>query len=219
MIIISGSRTMILIYPFIIGAWVYLEGNEALPRRITKAFLCVITLFVLTFLTLSVLKNTFVYAAELLTLLPLPEGSSDGGRYIANIQGHDALRTYGMRAEIWSTSFHEYYSKNTLEMLIGSGGAGYSTHTAHQDPLFVLTRYGFIGLAVYLSLLAYLLSLGYQNRETFEGKVVYLVSLLMIGIGTINTAGVEMRLGILVAIAAGLMVSKKTFRSAAIKIW
>lgn len=216
MIIMSASRTMILLYPLIISAWFYLEGDETVLTRLMKSLVCAVIIYIVIFLFIWIFKDIFVYASELLSLLPFSEilvnySFFDSGRYTVYAQEHEFLKTYGMREEIWTATLHEYFSKNMLEILIGGGQ--YSYNTAHQDLLFIVTRYGLVGSIVYLSLLAKLLSLGYQNRADFEGKNLYLVCLLIIGVGTVNTFGVEMRFGILIAIATGLVLSKKVYRS------
>jgi len=230
MIIMSASRTLILIYPFVIGAWFYLEGNTQLYKRLTKAMAFTVVLFIFIFSMLFAFKNTFVYSSELLSILPSYNGALASGNELKNdcekyygdgyrsvnrdckyevyLQEKVELTTYSLREQVWLSAFNDFYSKSTLEIFIGDG-MDYSHKSAHQDPLFVLTRYGIIGLVVYLILLARLLSLAYNNRETFEGKVLYLVCLLIIGAGFVNTVGVEMRLGILTAIAAGLALSNK----------
>lgn len=241
MVIMSSSRTLILIFPFILGAAIYLSSNNSLIRRMASAALYTSFLFVFLFVFLFSFKNTFIYSAELLSVLPNAIYSEkqktkyfnkeerqkaveckykeeDQDRYKVYVLCHKELNTMNIRSVVWKTALKEFYDKDLLDKLKGDG-MNFSNHGAHQDPLYILTRYGFIGFGIFLFLISILLSLGYKNRFTFEGKLLYLTTLLLIGMGLVNTIAVEMRFGILSALCVGVLLAKTSYKPVAIEFF
>jgi hypothetical protein len=241
MVIMSSSRTLMLIFPFIFGASIYLSVDDSLIKRMASAALYTSFLFVFLFVFLFSFKNTFIYSAELLSILPKSIHSEKEiskyhnkeerqkaseckykeekkEQYKVYALCHKELRTMDIRSVVWKTALKEFYDKDLLDKLKGDG-LNFSNHGAHQDPLYILTRYGFIGFGIFLFLISILLSLGYKNRFTFEGKLLYLTTLLLIGMGLVNTIAVEMRFGILSALCVGVLLARTSYKPAAIEFF
>lgn len=199
LILLSGSRSLILSYPILIGAWFYLEGDKKFIHRLVNAIVFSVLTFLITFTVLFLVRDVLVYSAELLT-------ASDSLISNSGAESTPALRTFSYRAQYWNMAFIEFFSRNLQTTLLGYPGP--YTASAHQDYLFMLTRYGFIGALLYISLFMVLLSLAYRNRQYFEGKLFYLTCLLSLTVGAANTVGVEMKMGILTAMTAGFLIAK-----------
>lgn len=221
LIMMSGSRTMILVYPLTMGAWYFVESNKiSILVRLRRASFFTFFLYLFQFLILFLLRDTLIYSAHLIRLLPI-ETVADYFHHIGMQQfslflydlkmrlgmpSHGAITAVVTRQEIWVTTFSEFSSKGFLEQLIGSNK--YTFSTAHQDYLFMLTRYGLTGLFIYMYFFYYLMRLAYENRQLEEARVTFLVCLIILGTGTINTIGSEIRVMILTAISAGFLLHK-----------
>ncbi len=199
LVILSGTRSLILVYPFLIAGWYYLDNNSSLFKRLFNAFICALFLYVLIFIALYFFRGYLTYSAELLSLFGINNYS------VNDLHQHEELRTYGYRVLSWNTALMDFFSRDLFSMVFGNPGP--YTSSAHHDLLYMLTRFGILGLVIYLFLNLYLLELAYKNRDKSEGRLMYLSVLMILVVGMANTVGVEMKMGILSAITTGLFLS------------
>lgn len=205
LVVLSGTRSLILVYPFLISGWYYLDNNSSLLKRLFNAFICALFLYVLIFIALYFLRGYLTYSVELLSLFGINNYS------VNDLHQHEELRTYGYRVLSWNTALMDFFSRDIFSMVFGKSGP--YTSSAHHDLLYMLTRYGILGLVIYLFLNLYLLELAYKNRDRAEGRLMYLSILMILVVGMANTVGVEMKMGILSAITAGLFFSSDIHKS------
>lgn len=199
LVMLSGTRSLILVFPILIAFWYYLENNNSLFKRLFNTVICAFFLYFCIFIFLYLFKGYLTYSAELLSIFGI-------NNYPANdLYQHDELRTYGYRVLSWNATLMDFFSRDLFSMIFGKSGP--YTSSAHHDLLYMLTRYGILGLVIYLFLNLYLLELAYKNRDKSEGRLMYLSVLMILVVGMANTVGVEMKMGILSAITTGLFLS------------
>lgn len=196
LILMSGSRSLILTYPIIIGAWFYLS-DKSLLKRLFFSFICASVLFLFSYYVLLSLKEIFVYSAELFAVFEFESGDENSKE----------LRTLGYRVDYWNAALGEFFSRNFLSIIFGKSGPYLSS--PHHDLIYMLSRYGAIGLISYLALNFWLLEIALKNKCIVEGRLLYLTILMSLIVGMANTVGVEMRLGIFSALVAGLLLSRE----------
>lgn len=199
LVVLSGTRSLMLVYPFLIAGWFYLESDCLLLKRLCNAVIFALFLFFLMFVFIYLFRDVLKYSAELLSLIGVNSYSDN------DLYKHEELRTFGYRVVSWNAALIDFFSRDLFSMVFGHSGPYLSP--AHHDLLYMLTRYGILGLMLYLFLNLYLLALAYKNRDKAEGRLMYLSVLLIFVVGMANTVGVEMKMGILSAMTAGLFFS------------
>jgi hypothetical protein len=174
-------------------------SDKSLLKRLFFSFICASVLFLFSYYVLLSLKEIFVYSAELFAVFEFDSGDENSKE----------LRTLGYRVDYWNAALGEFFSRNFLSIIFGKSGPYLSS--PHHDLIYMLSRYGAIGLISYLALNFWLLEIALKNKCIVEGRLLYLTILMSLMVGMANTVGVEMRLGIFSALVAGLLLSRERY--------
>lgn len=194
LIILSGSRTLILGYPLVVVSWYRLFSGEKALKALTKCMVILVSLYVFSALVLTTFQDTLKYSSQLLSVIKLDN--------VDQPIGLNSIRSYQTRGELWNASFISYFNSDWIKILFGSHH-GYG-NKAHQGFIYILTQFGLIGFILYCFLLSLLLSIAYQIRSAYEGKFLYMTCLLIIGSSLASLASATMTLGIYLPFTAGI---------------
>lgn len=193
LILLSGSRTFIIGYPLVISSFYYLTSSGG--DRYTKSASSLIALYSLTFLILFVFKDTLIYSARLLSLILDFSNPND----IANITSLSG------RSGIWSAVINQFNSGNVYNYIFGSHDDILNPHNSY---LYVLYKYGFIGLFFVGYLFFLCMKVSYAVKDTYEGKLLFMITLTIMGFGLTDISSVTMTFGIYLALILGITLYK-----------
>lgn len=194
LIILSGSRTMILGFPMIIAFWYYLESRSELGKALKGAALSLISLYLIAALALIIFQDYLKYSAQLLLV-------------VDSATGIETIRSYQSRLVIWHASFTELLNRDLMQLLLGKSN-GYS-YRPHQGFIYILAQFGILGLFLYCGLMLIILSTAFKMRIFFEGKFLYLTCLIVIGSSLTSVFPVIMTIGITLALVTGLAIQRQ----------
>lgn len=138
LVLLSGSRTLLVLFPFtIIGAQILLDpGNLRVYARYTAFGIAVMALFAAIIVHLAAY---FPYLSQLAT--------------IASSGSLTSVNSFALRLDIWARAYEEFSAGGGLALLFGLG-ARQSVAIMDNDFLYVFFRLGVLGAVVHFGMIA-----------------------------------------------------------------
>lgn len=189
LILLSGSRTFIIGYPLVISTLYFLisEGKA----KYTKTVFSLIILYALTFFVLFVFKDTLVYSSRILSVF-LENSNVNDLENIISLSG---------RVGLWESVIFQLNSGSFYNYIFGSHNAVLNPHNSY---LYVLYKYGFIGLILVGYLFFVCFKVSFYAKDTYEGRLLFMVTLTIMGFGLADISSVTMTFGIYLALVLGV---------------
>ncbi|MCF8095789.1 MAG: hypothetical protein K9J79_10575 [Desulfobacteraceae bacterium] len=199
MLILSGSRTIMLGFPLLLSVWFLFYSSGHYLRKMVFWGISLLMLLPAMLFIIYLFKDNLRYAAHLFNII-------ESGSLLS-------VNSLAKRIEIWDAALHLWTPGSILNFLFGAGARG-ELGTVDNDFLFVLTRNGLAGFFLHIMMYLSLLWIGLQKRNTYEGRVLFLIVLATMGWGITSETLATMTIGIYVAITVGLALGRGNERMA-----
>lgn len=176
LVVLSGSRTMLLMFPVALFFSVWLSGQRKVVSPLTIK-VAVIFLFLL-FLGLNLLSNfkdTLPYLAQLLNIVNTGELSS--------------INSFAARLDMWEERYDVFESGGILALFFGLGPIELY-RIVDNDFLYVFFRFGLFGSVLMYSFYMFLLVLLWKDRSKMSSMlIVYLTLSIVVGVQSDTLSG------------------------------
>lgn len=214
LVVFSGSRTVYLLYPLIATIWLSLNSLYSFKGKILYFIFSLFLLYILLDFVLSFFSRELAMGYQATTfdilrycykfITNLLYGSESD--VINVMQNEQVVKTLAIRTYWMYITVEEFVKKDLFGTLIGSNTYNFK---AHSDYLHMITRYGVLGLATYICLIANLIFAPKRFNSKNENVSYYLIIIFFLIIGSVNIILVEMKMGIYLAIFCGMVFGKE----------
>ncbi len=199
LVLLSGSRTLIIGMPLVLGVWFYINSGSITPKILMKAGILTMSMFSYAFIMMNAFETELRYVGQLQSSV------------VGNSVDLSNINSYATRQQIWTESMADYFERDFWDSMIGTHDNSPVGRNPHQNFLYILNMYGLFGVLVHVFMIAIILSIAYTTRVRYESKLLYLTVIMLIGYGLADKSLGKMTFGVFFAFMVGLVMQRLIF--------